>query len=634
MIRAVQVDEAIRRIGRELLDHQSEDGAWRYCFENGILTDAYMIILYRTLEIHDDAYIRALHNRILSLQEDNGTWKWYRDEEDGNLSLTAEAYFALLYSGFSHETDGHMQKAKQWMISKGGLHEVQSVLTKVIFACTGQLPWPHSLQVPIEILLLPDSFPIHFHDFAGFARVHLAPILVMADRRFSVKTGTTPDLSGLILRTGPGMKRPDSDNKKASIIQQLIEKIKESAQTIASLPEEVHRMALQRAELYMLERIEPDGTLYSYANSTFLMVYALLALGYGKRHPTVMKAVRGLKSLSCMIDGLPHVQNSPSTVWDSALISYVLQEAGFTAKEAAIRKAGDYLLSRQHRKLGDWSAKVRHPVPGGWGFSDSNTMNPDVDDTTAALRAISSLAKTDRLFRDAADRGLNWVLSAQNDDGGWPAFEKNTDKQILTWIPVNGAEFAAIDPSTADLTGRTLEYLGKTTGFTAAHPFILRAVQWLKRNQEENGSWYGRWGICYLYGTWAAVTGMVSVGVGAEDPSVRKAVQWVKSVQNPDGGWGESCSSDRLMRFVPLPESTPSQTAWALDSLIAAGDRPSPEIERGIHALLHSLNKNDWTASYPTGAGLPGQFYNRYHSYNLIWPLAALSHYRSKYGNP
>lgn len=633
MAHAGEVDEAIRRIGRDLLDHQSKDGAWRYCFETGTLTDAYMIILYRTLEIQDDAYIRALHDRILSLQEDNGTWKWYRDEEDGNLSLTAEAYFALLYSGFSRETDGHMQRAKQWIISKGGLQKIRSVLTKVIFACTGQLPWPHSLLVPIEILLLPDTFPVHFHDFSGFARIHLAPVLVLADRRFSVKTSATPDLSDLNFRSGPFMKRPDSDNKKTSTVQQVMEKIKESAQTVAALPEQLHRMALQRAEQYMLERIEPDGTLYSYASSTFLMVYALLALGYGKRHPTVMKAVRGLKSLNCMIDGLPHVQNSPSTVWDSALISYVLQESGLTAEEAAIRKAGDYLLSRQHRKLGDWSVKVRRPVPGGWGFSDSNTMNPDVDDTTAALRAISSLAKTNRLFRDAADRGLNWVLSMQNDDGGWPAFEKNTDKEILTWIPVNGAEFAAIDPSTADLTGRTLEYLGKTAGFTAAHPFILRAVQWLKRNQEENGSWYGRWGICYLYGTWAAVTGMCSVGAGTEDPSVRKAVHWLKSVQNPDGGWGESCSSDLLLRFIPLRESTPSQTAWALDALIAAGDWPDPEIERGVHALLHSLNKNDWTASYPTCAGLPGQLYNRYHSYNLIWPLAALSHYKSKYGN-
>jgi len=627
--RISQAKLQINRMAQELLQRQSPDGAWRFCFENGTVTDALLIIVLRSLEIRDEALIGRLHRRILSKQERNGAWKLYHDEKDGNLSATIEAYYALLYSGYSHLTDEAILNARRFILSRGGLHAADSMLTKVILACTGQYPWPTTLRIPLELLLLPSSFPVSFYDFVGYARVHFTPVLVMADRRFALKTTDSPDLSDLFAHRPFGNAEMANDSPQT---RALLSEIAAGLRKLTSFPGQLHRQALQRAERFMLDRIEADGSLYSYASATTLMIYALLALGYPNRHPVIMQAVQGLKSLVCADGEHILVQNSTSTVWDTALISHALQESGVAAASNPIRQAGAYLLSRQQRKRGDWSIRNDNPVPGGWGFSDINTINPDVDDSTAALRAIDRLTDKEPGYEEAFSRGLNWVISMQNDDGGWPAFEKNTDKKMLTWLPIKGADAVTIDPSTADLTGRTLEFLGNKADLDMRHTFIQRAVQWLVRHQEANGSWYGRWGICYVYGTWAAITGMLAVGAQPDHQSVVKGVEWLKSVQRADGGWGESCDSDRLKRFVPLSVGTPSQTAWALDALIAVSAEPTPEIERGIDFLLRSLQRSDWTVSYPTGAGLPGIAYIHYHSYKYIWPLLALSRYTKKFG--
>jgi sporulenol synthase len=437
-----------------------------------------------------------------------------------------------------------------------------------------------------------------------------------------------PDMPASILLLNDASRKGDRETSRRS--SPLWNELSQFAETLISLPEQIHQQALQKAEQYMLDRIEADGTLYSYASATFLMIFALLSLGYNPRHPVIMRAIHGLKSLQCQTQNTVHIQNSTSTVWDTSLISYALQQAGLPPEHPYIQEAGSYLLSKQHTRLGDWARQVRQPVPGGWGFSDINTINPDVDDTTAALRAIRRLGSRSIEYREAFNRGLQWVLSMQNDDGGWPAFEKNTDNPLLTMLPLNGADAAAIDPSTADLTGRTLEFLGNDARLTTGHPFVRRAVHWLQEHQEENGSWYGRWGICYIYGTWCALSGMLAVGENIEHSSIQRAVNWLLSIQHTNGGWGESCRSDVDKTYVSLSHSTLSQTAWAVDALITAHSQPIPAIHHGINYITHSLQQIDREA-YPTGAGLPGHFYIRYHSYPYIWPLMTLSHYRNKY---
>jgi len=251
-----------------------------------------------------------------------------------------------------------------------------------------------------------------------------------------------------------------------------------------------------------------------------------------------------------------------------------------------------------------------------------------VDDTTAALRSISRIAPTN--FQPW-ERAVTWLLSMQNDDGGWAAFEKNINSKLLQFLPIEKGEFLLADSSSADLTGRTLEFFGHYTNLSKDHTTIKRGIRWILKNQEKDGSWYGRWGICYLYGTWAAITGLKSVGVPSDHSSIQKAVNWLRGIQNNDGGWGESCHSDSKKTYVPLRASTLTHTAWALDALISTSEKPTPEIQKGITYLLASLKKADWTTDYPKGQGMAGAFYVHYHSYRYIFPLLALSHYQKKF---
>ncbi|MGG3505029.1 squalene--hopene cyclase [Paenibacillus lautus] len=621
------VDVEIMKLTDFFMQRQHQDGAWHFCFENGITMDAYTIILFRILDIQDEGLIIRLHGRILSEQTPEGCWRWYRDEEKGNLSASIDAYYALLYSGYSEPTDEPLMRARRYIQSKGGLGKSNSILTKAILAATGQCKWPASISfIPMEIILFPTYLPMNLFEFSGYSRVHLIPMLIMADRNFSISTDKAPDLSDLI------DSRQNHDEPSPQENREIVESIRMGLSRLLGTPRYIHEAALHKAEQFMLNRIESDGTLYSYASSTILMLFAFLALGYDKRNPLIMNAVQGLTAMQYRYEDKATIQNSPSTIWDTALISHALQESGVPGDHKSVQRATAYLVSRQQDKAADWSVHNRDTIPGGWGFSETNTMNPDVDDTTAALRAIHSLSQTDPVYQDSSDRGLNWVLSMQNKDGGWPAFEKNTDKEMLTWLAIDGAKSAAIDPSGADLTGRTLEYLGKFCGFDMKYDFIKRGADWLISHQEKDGSWYGRWGICYIYGTWAALMGLKAVRLPAAHEALQKGAEWLTRIQNPDGGWGESCTSDRVMHYTPLAESTPSQTAWALDALIAVLPEPSPAVDKGINKMIELLQQDGWATTYPTGAGLPGNFYTLYHSYRYIWPLLTLSHYKKKYG--
>lgn len=620
-----QLQAAINQLSEFLIEQQQSDGTWRFCFENGTIIDAYMIILLRAVHYPDESIIRQLHQRIVNEQHQDGYWALYHDEENGNLAATIDNVLALLFSGYSHAEDGHIRRAKQYILTHGGITNTKGLLSKTILAITGQIPWPDSISsIPLEFMLLPSFTPVNLFDFSGYSRVHLIPMLIMAKHNFHIQSPV--QLHDLIVES---TNRHIDDHWTAEFHQMQASIEAGRSRLIGSA---LHEIAQEKAEQFMLDRIEEDGTLYSYASCTILLVFSLLALGYDTQHPRIAKAVEGLLATRCRSsNGDITIQNSPSTIWDTALISYALQQANVPMDHPVIRRANAYLLKLQQHKKGDWSIHNAHAAPGGWGFSETNTINPDLDDTTAALRAIYPASQLDNAYRVSTNMGLDWVLSMQNKDGGWPAFEKNVDNKMLTWLALDGAKAAAIDPSTADLTGRTLEYLGNYTTLDRQSPHIRRGVKWLLNNQEANGSWYGKWGICYLYGTWAALTGLMAVGLPANNKAVQKAAHWLLSIQNEDGGWGESCDSDRLMRYTPLHSSTPSQTAWALEALIAVTDKPTSAINKGIERLIAFIAEQSWQTVYPTGAGLPGNFYVHYHSYRYIYPLLALSHYERKF---
>lgn len=451
--------------------------------------------------------------------------------------------------------------------------------------------------------------------------------MIVADQKFMIETQNSPDLSELFLSRGQSFFNENERGEWRFIYGTL----KQAIKSLIGLPNELHQMALSEAKQYMLNRIEPDGTFFNYFSSTFLMIFALLALGHEKNDPVIISAVEGLKKMKTDINGLPHMQYTTASIWNTALISYALGEAGVSPSDPAVKKANGYLLRRQHVKYGDWAVHNQNVPPGGWGFADQNTMHPDVDDTTAALRAISSRVNEDESFMQSWERGVRWTLSMQNKDGGWPAFEKNTASKILTFLPVEKAEFLIADPSSADLTGRTLEFFGNFTNLSKNHPAIEAGIQWLINNQEHDGSWYGRWGICYIYGTWAALTGLASVGVLPSHRTLKKGVKWLESIQNSDGGWGESCKSDSAKQYVPLYVSTLTHTAWAVDALIAVAEKPTPAIMSGIQFLIDHFEETNWTTAYPKGQGMAGDFYMHYHSYRYLFPLLAMAHYRKKY---
>ncbi|MBT2691132.1 squalene--hopene cyclase [Bacillus sp. ISL-47] len=618
--------EMSRLIG-ELRKTQAGDGSWRHPFETGIITDAYMIILLRTLKMKDEALIKKLAERIESRQEHNGAWKLFRDEGEGNLSLTIDAYYALLYSGYKQRHDPNMAAARKFILSKGGIKKA-GMYTKIMLAMTGQYPWPVIFPVPIEIVLLPPSCPISIYQLSSFARINLLPVILLGNKKYSLRTKNSPDLSELY---GTGHREELWGEIRSDDWKKIMNTLSSLVKGLIGIPKRLRSMALEGTKQYMLQRIEPDGTLLNYFSSTYYMIFALLALGYTARDPVITKAVEGLKGMACTIDGHTHIQYTDAAVWNTALISHAIQKAGVDESDDIIQKANQYLLSRQHTRYGDWIVHNRKALPGGWGFSDLNTMHPDVDDTTASLRSFHKIALQDPVLEQSMKRGQDWVRSMQNRDGGWPAFEKNVDNQLLNLLPIQGAEFILTDPSTADLTGRTLEYLGEYTALDQTDNSIKRAIKWLRKDQERDGSWYGRWGICYLYGTWAALTGLAAAGESPDEAYIRKAVNWIKSAQNNDGGWGESCRSDIEKRYIPLGASTLTHTAWAVDALIAVSKENSPEIRKGIAFLIREGQRDDWTADYPKGQGMAGFFYMHYHSYRYIWPLLALSHYEKKF---
>ncbi|WP_028391142.1 squalene--hopene cyclase [Bacillus cihuensis] len=613
-----RVHEEMNRIVDQFIRDQSDDGSWQYPFETGIGTDCHMIILLRTLEINDEAFIKELVERIAGKQQKDGSWGLFYDEGKGNLTSTVEAYYALLYSGYRDRDDPDIQAARRFILANGGATEVH-MFFKILLALTGQCEWP-PFPIKIEVLLISDSFPINLFDFSMPGRTNIIPFLILANLGFSRRTLRSPDLSDLYLKKEKRFFTEDPE------FRSVIHLIQKGIKGLKDYPGNLRELALYRAEQYMLDRIEPDGTLCNYFGSTSMMIFALLARGYSNTHPVITRALQGLKAMTCRIDGELHCQYATATVWNTTLISYALQESGVPYSSNTVQMANRYILSRQHVKYGDWVIHEPNLLPGGWGFEDMNTIHPDIDDTTVALRAIRTLAIERVDCRQAWDRGINWLISMQNNDGGWAAFEKNVNKKILNLLPIEGGKDLLIDPSTVDLTGRTLEFFGNYTHLDFHHPMVKRGIRWLLKNQESDGSWVGRWGV-YIYGTWAAVTGMIAVGVSPNNPAIQKAVNWLKAIQNQDGGWGESCKSDIENCYVPLGESTRTHTAWALDTLISAASEVTPDIKRGVAFLVDGKEK-DWAKTYPKGRGMAGAFYINYHCYEYVFPLLALAHYQ------
>ncbi|WP_414834815.1 prenyltransferase/squalene oxidase repeat-containing protein [Bacillus altitudinis] len=608
-----RVNEYIDELHMQVERRQREDGAFIFCFEGPMMTNAFFIMLLKAVGDPDQQLIHQLAEAIHAKQNEDGSFSLYHDQS-GHLTATVQGYCGMLASGRFQKDEPHMEKAAQYIRSKGGLKNVH-FMTKWMLAVNGMHPWPY-FYAPLSFLLIPTSFPLHFYHLSAYARIHFVPMMIALNKRYT-SHAAFPSLAHL------------DENMSKNPFDWFMAREERSTddflmymRSYTALDSRLDFFGYEAAKRYMFDRLEKDGTLYSYLSATIFMVYALMSLGYSPGHHLIQKAVRGMKKLVTSCQGKIYAENSTSTVWDTALVSYASQRAGRKREDPMIMNSFTYLIDRQQMKKADWAVHNRHAAPGGFGFSHINTNNPDCDDTQIVLKALPK-----EYAPLQWKRGYDWLLSMQNRDGGFSAFEKNQDHFLLRHLPLESAEDAAIDPSTPDITGRVLHLIGLEEKDTAS-PTILRqkdrCVKWLIDHQEKNGSWFGRWGVCYIYGTWAALTGLKAAGIPSSHPAVQKACRFLKQIQLEDGSFGESCKSAELKTYVPLSFGTVVQTAWATEALLQYEKANNAAILKAVYFLVNHHHTEE-AMYYPAGIGLPKQFYITYHSYPFVFPMMACS---------
>jgi squalene-hopene/tetraprenyl-beta-curcumene cyclase len=604
----VDAVSAMRRGRDHLLSLQSPDGWWKGELETNVTMDAEDLLLREFLGIRDAATTERSAAWIRSQQNADGSWSNFRGGA-GDLSTTVEAYVALRLAG-DDPAARHMRAAAAFAVAGGGL-EGARVFTHIWLALFGAWSWEHVPALPAEMSLLPPWLPLNPYDFACWARqtvVALAVVLSYRPRR------TLP--FGLEELRGPEAWSPPRPGSVAGRGLVALDRILHVYQRRPV--RRLREVALERAERWIVDRQEADG---SWGGIQPPWVYSLIALhlrGYSLDHPVMRRGFAGLESFTIQEDGLRRLEACQSPVWDTALALIALSDAGVAGDDPAIVRAADWLLENQILARGDWAIKRPSLEPGGWAFEFANGNYPDIDDTAEVVLALDRVRHPDPArMRSAIERGARWVEGMQSADGGWGAFDADNCRALVRDLPF--CDFGeVIDPPSADVTAHVLEMLA-VLGRSSP-----RGLEWLLAAQEEDGSWFGRWGVNHVYGTGAAVPALIAAGIPPEDARIRRAVAWLERHQNADGGWGEDCRSYDDPAWIGRGESTASQTAWALLALDAAGER-SEAMRRGV-AWLAETQRADGTWDEPqfTGTGFPSDFYINYHLYRLVFPIMAL----------
>ncbi|MFD1676755.1 prenyltransferase/squalene oxidase repeat-containing protein [Alicyclobacillus fodiniaquatilis] len=602
-----RLDATIRMAVNRLRDGQHVTGCWTDCFDTGVMPDAQTVICLYLLGVDDDDWITILLQRLLEAQRPDGTWGVYPGDE-GDLSTTVECYYALQLHGAWSGLPERQAQAKQFILRQGGLKRCRN-LTKVILAIGGEIPWRWLPSPRVYSLLFSQRFPVSIFDMVTFTRLHVAPMLLLSSCQFVAAPADGRMLADLMSGHLWGRRLQSFDKRGAR--RRLSRRMS-------------HCLA------WMLAEREADGTTAGYHSSTFLTIFAMQALGFEVGHREIQSAIQAMrKNLYRSPDAAyVHQQTCNAHVWNTALAVRALLVAGEDVQSSVVQKAVQYLLTKQQH--GQQIVRL-----GGWAFSSNNTQHPDTDDTIACLEALCLASMTQSA---AWSQGITWLLGMQNRDGGWSAFEKDANKRWMEWIPANDMRRAMHDPSTPDITGRVLEFLLRYRVLSVDDPIVRLALQWLHRHQEADGSWFGRWGTTYIYGTWCAVKALLCAQVQSSAPSIAKARAWILRIQHDDGGFGESCQSDLHGHFVPLAASLPTQTAWGLDLLLylyeaEMDSRMQDELWRACSKaanwLVTHAKAGMWEEEMPTGSAFPGALHIRYHIYPKIWSVVALKHYQT-----
>ncbi|NMH97587.1 squalene--hopene cyclase [Pseudonocardia acidicola] len=598
---------------------QHAQGWWKGELETNVTMDAEDLLLREFLGIRGEQETAEAARWIRSQQRADGTWATFRGGP-GDLSTTVEAWVALRLAGDDPDAE-HMRRAQRFVRAWGGV-ERSRVFTRIWLALFGLWSWDELPDMPPELVFLPRWFPLNVYDWACWARQTVVPLTVVATLR-----PARPLPFGIDeLRSGAAAPPRAKPWSWAGAFQRLDAVLhRYSRHPMRPL----RRLAMRRAAEWILARQEADG---SWGGIQPPWVYSLLALhllGYPLDHPAVRAGLDGLDRFLVRehtADGrVRRLEACQSPVWDTCLAVTALLDAGAAPDDPDLLRAADWMLQEEIRVRGDWAVRRPHLAPGGWAFEFDNDGYPDIDDTAEVVLALRRLEhpQPERL-RGAVDRAVAWNVGMQSRDGGWGAFDADNTRELITKLPF--CDFGAvIDPPSADVTAHVVEMLA-AEGLADSRA-CRRGVAWLLDAQEDDGSWFGRWGANHVYGTGGVVPALVSAGIPASAPAIRAAVRWLERHQNPDGGWGEDIRSYTDPAWIGRGTSTASQTAWALLALLAAGER-SKAVDRGVAWLTETQNPDgSWDEPEFTGTGFPGAFYIRYHLYRMVFPVSALGRY-------
>jgi len=674
---AGSVSTAIKRTQNYLLERQQPEGYWVGELEGDTILESEYMLLLVWLEQENTPVFQQCANYILDQQNEEGGWSLY---PGGPLEISSsvKAYFSLKIAGHDPNAE-HMVRAKEAILAAGGAETVNS-FTRYYLALLGIIGYHQVPAVPPELLLLPSWMPFNIYEMSSWSRTIIVPLSLLWHYKPSRQLPAEWKIDELF-HHGPDkmpVTMPPSavvdDLKKPTRIDwhkffARVDRGLKFCDRVGLRP--FRKTAVKRAEQWMLKHFEKSDGMGAIFPPIIWSVVGLRCLGYEIDSPEVTAQLDELEKLSITEGDRTHLQPCKSTVWDTAITTIAMRESGLSAEHPALRKSVRWLLSKEVKEKGDWSLRSPQQPPGGWYFEFNNEFYPDVDDSIMVTMALwrclphepgqryqvqwlergwspheadqdavavvtgtahHNLAAVDDVDLASASlpamkRAIDWVLCMQNSDGGWGAFDRDNTRELFTKVPFADHN-AMIDPSWADISARVLEMLA-TVDWDRRHPSIEKALDYIWSEQEEDGAWFGRWGVNYIYGTWQVLVGLTDLGIPTDDPRIQKGAQWFVDHQQENGGWGETARSYDDPSLRGQGPTTASQTAWALLGLIAAGHADSDAVRNGVEYLI-STQKEDgsWDEPWYTGTGFPKVFYLKYHYYCLTFPLWALGKYR------
>ncbi|MGH8294117.1 MAG: squalene--hopene cyclase [Steroidobacteraceae bacterium] len=629
----------LERLGRALVAArdalialQAADGHWVFELEADCSIPAeYILMMHHLDEIEPDLE-RKLAVYLREQQAAHGGWPLYFGGEL-DLSCSVKAYYALKLAGDDPDAP-HMRRAREAILARGGAARV-NVFTRIALALFGELPWRAVPYIPVEILLMPKWFPFHIDKVSYWSRTVMVPLFVLCTAKPAARNPRNIHVRELFARAPEEERRYFRLPRKGRLLARIFFATDRAARCIDPLiPAAMRKAAMRRAEAWVLERLNGEDGLGAIFPAMVNALEMMVLLGYPADDPRRLTAKRAIEKLLVIRGDRAYCQPCVSPVWDTALAALAMQEAGGAEATRSAVRALDWLLPRQVLEdVGDWRARRPRLPSGGWAFQFGNAHYPDLDDTAAVAWAMHQAGLPER-YGASIERALDWLVGMQSGNGGFASFDADNTHYNLNYIPF-ADHGALLDPPTSDVTARVLAVLSlsrRPQDRAAAE----RAIAYLRREQEADGSWLGRWGTNYIYGTWSVLMGLELAGIPAADPAVRRAAQWFLSRQNADGGWGESNDSYDLGNHPDRSfGSTPYQTAWAVLALLSAGEGDSPAVGRGIEYLLRTQASDGlWAHPSFTAPGFPRVFYLKYHGYCAFFPLWALAAYRRRAASP